>query len=145
MKLNGSLYSISTLLEKTSFFMRTHKSYIDSKVLMTWLIVLRLVIRYCVTRFLYYKKEKKMDKCKITKIINWICYALVVVEFLVFYGLKGKNFFYAKVSLQIFLVIASLLCAIPLCIKGISKKDKIRQALLILFFIIGLVSTMLFW
>lgn len=28
MELNGSLYSISTLLEKTSFFMRTHKSYI---------------------------------------------------------------------------------------------------------------------
>lgn len=59
MELNGSLYSISTLLEKTSFFMRTHKSYIDSKVLMTWLIVLRLVIRYCVIRFLYYKKGEE--------------------------------------------------------------------------------------
>jgi len=86
-----------------------------------------------------------MDKCKVTKVINWICYVLAVIEFLVFYGLKGKNFFCAKVSLQLFLVIASLLCAIPLCMKGTSKKDKVRQTLLILLFVVGLASTILFW
>lgn len=83
-----------------------------------------------------------MDKYKMAKIINWICYILAVVEFLLFYGLKRTDFFYAKLSLQIFLVLVSLLSVIPLFFKDTPRKDKIRQGLLLLFFVVGLVSTM---
>lgn len=84
-----------------------------------------------------------MDKINLTKKINWMCYIITVIEYFLFYKLKMINYYYAILSLRIFLLILIIFCIIPIFFKTLPKKKKVLQIIFVIFLLVGFLITLL--
>lgn len=83
-----------------------------------------------------------MNKNNLTKIINWMCYIISVIEYFLFFKLKKINYYYAILSLRIFLLILIIFCIIPIFFKTLPKKKKVLQIIFIVFLLVGFLITL---